>query len=162
MAKMVTNKYIKEGKEIYLEVTTAKKEKVYFLIDEKYMEFAKSKLWYAMYCPKRHSHYLESSDKIKYHRYITNCPENLVVDHIDRNTYDNRKTNLRVCTVAENNKNRYYPHRQRKPKPSNTGIQYISYISNGSNNWYYVVNYNKNRKRFKTLTEAKIYLNTLK
>lgn len=43
---------------------------------------------------------------IKLHRYLTNCPENLVVDHINRNTLDNRKCNLRCVTIIENNNNR--------------------------------------------------------
>lgn len=43
---------------------------------------------------------------IKLHRFITNCPKGLVVDHINRNPADNRRSNLRICTQFENNKNR--------------------------------------------------------
>ena len=40
------------------------------------------------------------------HREILNAPEGLVVDHRNHNGLDNRRENLRLCTVAENNMNR--------------------------------------------------------
>ena len=45
--------------------------------------------------------------KVYLHRYIMGITDpSVVVDHINGNTLDNRKDNLRVCTVAENNCNR--------------------------------------------------------
>lgn len=42
----------------------------------------------------------------KMHRFLINCPEDMVVDHINRDKLDNRKSNLRICTNKENARNR--------------------------------------------------------
>lgn len=39
-------------------------------------------------------------------RLIADVPNGHVVDHVNGNTFDNRRANLRVVTVAENNANR--------------------------------------------------------
>lgn len=39
------------------------------------------------------------------HRFIMNPPNDMVVDHINRQKTDNRKTNLRICTQKENMQN---------------------------------------------------------
>jgi hypothetical protein len=39
------------------------------------------------------------------HRFLTNCPEGLVVDHLNHCTLDNRMQNLKVCTSRENSLN---------------------------------------------------------
>jgi len=43
-----------------------------------------------------------SGKRIYMHREITNCPPGLVVDHINGDTLDNRRTNLRICTERQN------------------------------------------------------------
>lgn len=41
------------------------------------------------------------------HRYISDCPSELVVHHINSDTLDNRRENLEVVTQKENLKYRY-------------------------------------------------------
>ena len=48
---------------------------------------------------------LYKGNKIYLHRIITNCPNGLCIDHINRKPYDNRKFNLRLATKRQNNKN---------------------------------------------------------
>jgi HNH endonuclease/AP2 domain len=44
-------------------------------------------------------------NKIRLHRFITDCPKGKVVDHINGNGLDNRRENLRICTHVENMNN---------------------------------------------------------
>ena len=39
------------------------------------------------------------------HRQIMSCPQGLDVDHIDHNPLNNQRSNLRICTRAENKAN---------------------------------------------------------
>lgn len=46
--------------------------------------------------------YVSSSDGKRLHRFIMNCPDDLIVDHIYHDTLDNRKSELRICTNQQN------------------------------------------------------------
>jgi hypothetical protein len=47
----------------------------------------------------------KKSTYVSLHRFIINCPKGMAVDHINGNTFDNRKENLRICTQSQNNCN---------------------------------------------------------
>ena len=51
--------------------------------------------------------HMENNHKkmIRMHRIIMNCPINKEIDHINHNTLDNRKENLRIVTVNQNQQN---------------------------------------------------------
>jgi hypothetical protein len=46
------------------------------------------------------------ASKIKMHRVVIGAPIGMEVDHVNGYTLDNRKENLRLCTHAENGRNR--------------------------------------------------------
>jgi hypothetical protein len=63
------------------------------------------------------------------HRYLMNPPKSLQVDHINGETFDNRKCNLRICTHAENQRNKS------KSKRNISGYKGVSF-SKTSGKWY--------------------------
>jgi hypothetical protein len=69
---------------------------------------------------------------IMMHRKIMNCSDSkLVVDHINHNTLDNRKENLRVCTVMQN------CHNQKKYKKSYSKYKGVSYKKDNKTKKFY-------------------------
>jgi len=64
--------------------------------------------WCASWNPKTKSFYAmrrHSGQHIKMHRFILNCQGKEEGDHIDKNTLNNRRKNIRRCTHAENSRN---------------------------------------------------------
>lgn len=76
-------------------------------------------------------HYVNRGKKIStsVHRIVMGMPENMYVDHINNDTLDNRKSNLRVVTNAENAQNRKGANIN-----STTGIRGVSWHK-ASNKW---------------------------
>lgn len=50
-------------------------------------------------------HRYSNGNCLKLHRLITNCPDDMEVDHINHNTLDNRKCNLKICSRFKNQQN---------------------------------------------------------
>lgn len=48
----------------------------------------------------------ENTKAIRMHRVIIEIPAGMVIDHIDGNKLNNQRSNLRICTNAENTMNR--------------------------------------------------------
>jgi hypothetical protein len=82
------------------------------LIDTEDLPRVKEYNWLASWSPHSNSYYVrgyvykngEKKD-IAMHRLITDAPKHMLVDHVNHDTLDNRKINLRVVTRMENNQN---------------------------------------------------------
>jgi hypothetical protein len=80
------------------------------LVSDEDFEFLSQWKWYAAKTGSgniyaRRVDHRKKNKVIFMHRVITNAPGGLVVDHINHNTLDNRRENLRVCTNYENFQN---------------------------------------------------------
>lgn len=62
----------------------------------------------------------EKGRHISMHRVIMNAPDDVVVDHIDGNGLNNRRSNLRLCTKAQNSYNS-------RPRGGSSGYVGVTY-----------------------------------
>lgn len=86
------------------------------IIDDEDFDRVKQHKWCALEQPKYKenkfmavtniTHLDGRRETVYLHRFIMNAPKGLHVDHKDRNPLNNQKSNLRICTHAENQRNR--------------------------------------------------------
>lgn len=84
------------------------------------------------------------------HRVILDAKKGELVDHVNGNTLDNRKENLRICTYSQNNINR------RKERMSTSRFKGVSWDAR-TKTWKASVTINRKTKwlgRFQTEVEA--------
>lgn len=151
--RKLPNEYIL--KESYAEMVIRSKkygEKIAF-IDLEDVNKCKSKHWILQFCKDLNNFYVkDTSNRTKQlllHRFLTNFPCGMVVDHLNHNTLDNRKSNLRICSQRENIQN------MKLHKLNKSGFTGVS--KTNSNKYFAVicVNYKLiNLGLFKTLDEA--------
>jgi hypothetical protein len=118
--------------------------------------------WHVMTIPSKHRIYryvvawrrVDGKRKIFFlHREIAGPKVGEVVDHINHDTLDNRRVNLRVCTHAQNIANR------RKAVTSTTS-QYLGvYFSDNRWRAQVTVNGRRTSKRFRTEADAVAWRN---
>lgn len=73
------------------------------------------------------------------HRFILNAKKGQFVDHINGNTLDNRKDNLRICTHSENVRNRVMDYNNK------SGFKGV-YRTFAGKNWRFVARISLNNK----------------
>lgn len=120
-----------------------------FIVDLKDVERIKNYSWYIS-----HQGYVISDSPKRatlLHRLITDAERGYVVDHINHETLDNRKCNLRVVTQTQNNMNR------RLEKRNTSTVTGVSWFK-ANERWSAYISVNKKRIHlgyFNTLEEAK-------
>lgn len=102
---------------------------------------------------------IRKNGKLLYlHRLIMDATENQIVDHIDMNTLDNRKKNLRMATKSQNQANRGKPIYKKKLTSIYKGVMY----DQTNRNWIARVAFNNKvmfRGRFKDEKSAVLAYN---
>jgi len=128
------------------------------LIDEEDFERVNQYKWYAgdggtgKYYAKRRPYHKATGKygTVAMHRFIMDAPIDMEVDHIDGNSLNNQKYNLRICTHAENSRN------LRVRKSSKTGYRGVSFDTQ-TNSWRATITYQGifyNLGRYKSFEDA--------
>jgi hypothetical protein len=131
--------------------------KLALIDDEDYDEISKTKWTYLTAGTGyaiRYKHEHGKTLAILMHRQIMNPDSEMEIDHIDKNTLNNCKSNLRTVTHAENMQNRKV-HRTCK-----SGIRGV-YFEKDRNLWVAQIGSGKSKhtKRFRKIEDAEIYIN---
>ena len=74
------------------------------------------------------AHISDTTKKVLLHRLIMNPPDKMYIDHINHNRIDNRKQNLRIVTIRQNNLNK------KKSVYNTSGVTGVYYKKN-NNKW---------------------------
>lgn len=98
-----------------IDISTPKHPNTFTMVDDGDYEWLNQWNWYVhfsrgMASPCRHSGKKPHRTTIKMHQVIMKPPGGFVVDHINRDSLDNRRANLRICTPMQNMKNRKHTH----------------------------------------------------
>lgn len=132
------------------------------LVDDEDFLYLSTNKWSALYSKGTRSYYAVRSVKVNnkwttiaMHRIIMNSEKGALVDHINHNTLDNRKENLRVCNALQNAQNRNINNSNK------TGHKGVSFHKR-DRVFYAYIKYNHKRKHlgsFKDVKEAALAYN---
>ena len=96
------NRYILSDEYVLLKIS----EEIWTIIDREDYERVSEHKWHAGGSKNQYAYTHLNGKHISLQRFLVDCPANLVVDHINHDTFDNRKANLRICTQKENAHNK--------------------------------------------------------
>ena len=141
------------GEETTVKLYSKKHGEINILLDTDMVETLQDNRWtvYKNVRSPNNAYYMGDSKErsIRLHRIVAGATSGFVVDHINHNTLDNRKSNLRVCTRTDNKRSR--------PKQSNNTLGYKGVVSAG-NRYYGKIGNGRGKHRylgsFNTIEEA--------
>lgn len=110
-------------------------------MDDEDYELLAAYRWIAMkgyrtYYACRHEHPEGKTKTILMHRVITNAPRGKDVDHVDGDGLRNIRSNLRMVTNAENQRNR------QKHKHAKSHFRGVKFDNRGKRKWIAVISHN--------------------
>lgn len=153
---MTENAYIDCGSCVNLMIYSDKHGMLVFTIDKEDEENVRQHKWVIQKCTHTDSpfpkYYARTSNSagILLHRYIMCAKKGEVVDHINQNTFDTRKANLRCTTYSVNNFN---TRLKRRNKTGYAGVYYVK----SSKKWHAYISRDRRRHSlgyFSTKEEA--------
>lgn len=112
----------------------------YFICDADDLELVNSGSWYKGQIGYAYSNARENTT---FHKELMKPPQGMVVDHINRNKLDNRKSNLRIVTQASNTQN------SDRKRPNKTGYHNVYYRKQNDK---YVGVFTMNKKKYQVGT----------
>lgn len=95
----------------YLLPSTRARRKFVFVDDEDFPLISRYRWSRAAGCSTSYARAMINKKGVMMHRLIMNPPEGMVVDHINGKGLDNRRSNLRVVSHSDNQKNVRSPFR---------------------------------------------------
>ena len=134
MVRKSTNEFIKKEDICIIKINTPKYGLIETIIDIEDYEKVKDIYWTVRKNQKlfyiEHSYSENNKRKrLHLHRYLANCSSDKVVDHIDGNSLNNRKINLRCVSQRVNCQNKHNSKNIYKQKD----IYYVMFCVNGKN-----------------------------
>ncbi len=118
------------------------KNKVALVDDIDYDSLIEIASWYASSDHNNGTYYVRGQHRtlkkeVSIHNIILNPPKGYIVDHIDGDPLNNQRSNLRLATISQNNRN----VRKRKT-PSSSGYKGVSKTKKQTK-WYASIKFNK-------------------
>ena len=131
-------------------ITKMNGKKLKTFYDDADKDVVESYPWYAYRGKGRNSYYARNDNVGEMQRFLMDPPDSMQVDHINGNGLNNHRSNLRICTHAQNMQNRAI-YRSNK-----TGFKGVCKISSSGLYEAYIQNNGKKRclGRFSTKEEA--------
>ena len=119
---------------------------IFAIVDDEDFYWLSQWKWYANFCIRTKSFYVVCPVKdengkwgsIRMHRILKGSPKGMVIDHINHDTLDNRKINLRICTQSQNQKN------QKISKSNTSGYKGVSW-NKGEQKWVAMISADNKR-----------------
>lgn len=151
------NSYRIKDDEVY--ITIKDKDKIMeTVIDLCDFEIVSQYNWFAWYSKGNDQYYVRGFNYSKYgnkqfymHRIIMNPPKDKLIDHINHDSLNNKRSNLRIVTPSQNHQNRKPGVQLGQSKERNVVWDKFT------NSWKVYFKYNKQRYnvgRYKTIEEA--------